>query len=328
MDITAPALVGRFVRLEPLAEEHREGLRSAADDERIWEHMTGVARGPEFDRYFDNALAEEAARKRVPFAVRLLATGVLVGGTAYLDPVPMHRRVEIGSTWYRPDVWATAVNPECKLLLLAHAFDTLGLNRVTFVTDVRNLRSQAAIAKLGAVREGVLRAHMITRDGRIRDSVIFGITAAEWPGVRERLVARLAGRKVRVLFVCVENSNRSQMAQAFAALLGGDRVEALSAGSRPSGRVNPKAVEAMRELDYDLTTHTSKGLAAFDGTEIDAAVTMGCGDACPLVRAARRYDWQIPDPREMPPEEFRQVRDLIRDKVRELLAELGAIRTV
>jgi len=133
----------------------------------------------------------------------------------------------------------------------------------------------------------------------------------------------MSDRKVRVLFVCVENSNRSQMAQAFAAMLGGDRVESLSAGSRPSGRVNPKAVAAMAELGYDLSSHASKGLAEFNGTEIDAAVTMGCGDACPMVKAAKRFDWQIPDPREMPPDEFRIVRDLIRDKVRELLTELG-----
>ena len=130
----------------------------------------------------------------------------------------------------------------------------------------------------------------------------------------------MSERKLRVLFVCVENSNRSQMAQAFATMLGGDRVEALSAGSRPSGRVNPKAVESMKELGYDLTTHTSKGL---DAREIDAAVTMGCGDACPLVRATVRIDWQIPDPREMPPDEFRKVRDLIREKVSELLEQLG-----
>ena len=103
----------------------------------------------------------------MPFVVRRLTTGELIGSTSYLDPVPRHRRVEIGATWYRPDVWATAVNPECKLLLLAHAFDTLGMNRVSFVTDLRNTRSQAAIAKLGAVREGVCRAHMVTRDGRV-----------------------------------------------------------------------------------------------------------------------------------------------------------------
>lgn len=129
--------------------------------------------------------------------------------------------------------------------------------------------------------------------------------------------------KVRVLFVCVENSNRSQMAQAFAALFGGDRVEALSAGSRPSGKVNPKAVSAMAELGYDLTAHASKSVDQFNGQEIDAAVTMGCGDACPLVHAKHRYDWQIPDPREMPPEEFRKVRDFIAEKVKGLLADLG-----
>ena len=127
----------------------------------------------------------------------------------------------------------------------------------------------------------------------------------------------------RVIFVCVENSNRSQMAEAFARMHGEWKVEAHSAGSRPSGRVNPKAIEAMKEVGYDLTTHTSKGLDGFNGQEFDAAVTMGCGDACPLVKAKRRIDWQIPDPREMGPEEFRKVRDLIGEKVKELLGELG-----
>jgi protein-tyrosine-phosphatase len=126
----------------------------------------------------------------------------------------------------------------------------------------------------------------------------------------------------RVVFVCVENSNRSQMAEAFARMHGGDRVEAFSAGSRPSGRVNPRAVEAMREVGYDLTTHTSKGLDGFDGQRFDAAVTMGCGDECPLILADRRADWAIPDPKEFPPEQFREVRDLIERRVQELLASL------
>ena len=126
----------------------------------------------------------------------------------------------------------------------------------------------------------------------------------------------------RVIFVCVENSNRSQMAEAFARMHGAGRVEAHSAGSRPSGRVNPKAVEAMKELGYDLTTHTSKGLDDFNGQEFDAAVTMGCGDECPLVLAKRRLEWQIPDPKEMPPERFREVRELIEAKVKELLRSL------
>lgn len=126
----------------------------------------------------------------------------------------------------------------------------------------------------------------------------------------------------RVVFVCVENSNRSQMAEAFARLYGGPDVEAYSAGSRPSGRVNPKAVASMAELGYDLTAHTSKGLEEFNGQEFDAAVTMGCGDGCPLVKARRRIDWQVPDPRDMGPDEFSKVRDLIGEKVKELLASL------
>jgi protein-tyrosine-phosphatase len=127
----------------------------------------------------------------------------------------------------------------------------------------------------------------------------------------------------KILFVCVENSNRSQMAEAFARIHGAGVVEAASAGSRPSGRINPKAVAAMQELGYDLSTHASKGLQAFDGTAVDVAVTMGCGDECPLVIAARREDWQIPDPRDMSPEEFRGVRDLIERKVVALLASLA-----
>jgi protein-tyrosine-phosphatase len=127
-----------------------------------------------------------------------------------------------------------------------------------------------------------------------------------------------------VLFVCVENSNRSQMAEAFARMHGDGRVEAASAGSKPSGRVNPKAVAAMKELGYDLTAHASKGLDDFNGRNIDVAVTMGCGDECPLVKAGQRVDWKIPDPRDMTPEEFRDVRDLIERKVKDLLATLEA----
>src|SRR5262249_15234858 len=150
MDAT---LTGRWVRLEPLEERHRDALRAAADDERIWAHTLVDARGPEFDRWFDDALAGRSAARQYPFAVRELAGGGLVGSTSYLDPAPRHRRVEIGSTWYSPDAWGTQVNPECKLLLLAHAFDALGMNRVSFCTDARNSRSQAAIEKLGAVKE-------------------------------------------------------------------------------------------------------------------------------------------------------------------------------
>jgi protein-tyrosine-phosphatase len=131
------------------------------------------------------------------------------------------------------------------------------------------------------------------------------------------------GNPKSILFVCVENSNRSQMAEAFARMHGTARVEAYSAGSRPSGRVNPKAVEAMRELGYDLTQHTSKSLADIPAIEYDAVVAMGCGDeGCPLVPAKRREEWSIPDPKEMPPGQLREVRDLIEEKVKELLRAL------
>lgn len=127
----------------------------------------------------------------------------------------------------------------------------------------------------------------------------------------------------RVLFVCVENANRSQMAEAFARILGGEFIEAYSAGSRPSGKVNPKAVETMRELGYDLSVHRSKSLDTLPDIEFDFVATMGCGDACPMVRARQRVDWSIPDPKDLHPEEFRVVRDLIRNKVHASLDELG-----
>lgn len=122
-----------------------------------------------------------------------------------------------------------------------------------------------------------------------------------------------------LLFVCIENSNRSQMAQAFARLHGKDKVNAYSAGSRPSGKINPKAVAAMQELGYDLSTHDSKSLDEIPDVEYEYAITMGCGDACPYVRAKHRLDWNIPDPRNMNEAEFREVRDLIEVKVKELL---------
>ncbi len=125
----------------------------------------------------------------------------------------------------------------------------------------------------------------------------------------------------RVLFVCVENANRSQMAEAFARMHGGDAVEALSAGSRPSGVINPKAVRFMAELGYDLSAHDSKSLDEIQG-EFDAVITMGCGDNCPWVPAKRREDWSLPDPRHMDDDAYRAVRDEISTRVRALLAQL------
>ena len=190
MDV--PALSGRWVALEPLVEAHRAPLRAAADDERIWRSTVVRAMGEEFDAWFDTALAERHAGRWLPFAVRRLSDMSCVGSTSYLDITPRHRRVEIGATWYNPQNWGTNVNPECKLLLLKHAFDVLGVRRVAFVTDILNRHSQAAIAKLGAAREGILRSHMVAQGGRPRDSAVFSIVAEEWPRVREGLQARIA----------------------------------------------------------------------------------------------------------------------------------------
>ena len=127
----------------------------------------------------------------------------------------------------------------------------------------------------------------------------------------------------RVLFVCVENSNRSQMAQAFARIHGGERIAAYSAGSKPTGIVNPRAIEAMRERGYDLSGHTSKSLDDLPAdAEWDFVATMGCGDNCPMLRARRREDWNLPDPKHLSTEEFARVRDEIESRVKAILASL------
>lgn len=132
----------------------------------------------------------------------------------------------------------------------------------------------------------------------------------------------MSAKTKRLLFVCVENSNRSQMAEAFARIHGGEGVEAFSAGSRPSGTINHAAVKAMRELGYDLTNHNSKSLNEIPDIEFDFVATMGCGDECPFIRAKQREDWEIPDPKHMEPDAFRAVRDEIEDKVKAVIKQL------
>ena len=187
-----PTLTAGAVRLEPLIEGHRAGLALAADDEQIWDHMPSAASGDGFAAWFDQSLELALCGREAVWAVRTLGDDRLVGSTRYLAIEPAQRRLEIGHTWYAPSVWSTQVNPACKLVLMRHAFETLAFNRVELKTDNRNLRSQAAIAKLGAIREGVFRAHMIRRDGSLRDSVYFSVVREEWPAVRDRLIARLA----------------------------------------------------------------------------------------------------------------------------------------
>jgi RimJ/RimL family protein N-acetyltransferase len=186
-------LEGPFVRLEPIAERHREPLRAIAGDARIWTWFPlDATEAGGLDRLVDDAMAALAAGTQVPFVVVRMPDGAVVGSTRYLNIERVHGNLEIGWTWYRPDVWAGVVNPAAKLLLLEHAFDRLGAVRVSLRCDARNARSRAAILRLGAVQEGILRRHMLTQHGVIRDTVQFSILIEEWPEVRAGLERRLA----------------------------------------------------------------------------------------------------------------------------------------
>jgi len=192
MDLPFDTLEGRFVRLEPFAPALKEEVRAALDcDPDAWALVSNTSQGPAFEAGWDKALAQITRDELRPYAVRRLVDGAVVGRTTFMNLHLADRGLEIGATFYRPEARGGPVNPECKLLLLAHAF-ACGAMRVEIRTDVRNLRSQAAIAKLGAVREGVLRKHIITWTGHKRDTVVFSITDEDWPEVRARLEARLA----------------------------------------------------------------------------------------------------------------------------------------
>jgi len=187
-------LSGQFVRLEPLAPSHARGLaETTCGDEQVWHWLPAFpADADDMAALVTAALADRAAGTRFPFAIVHCPTEQVVGSSSYLDIDPANGRIEIGWTWLSRSVWRTAVNTEAKLLLLDHAFGALGFERVALKTHHNNERSQQAIARLGAVREGTLRHHMRHRDGTWRDSVYFSILAAEWPGVRDRLQTRLA----------------------------------------------------------------------------------------------------------------------------------------
>ena len=186
-------LEGHGVRLEPLAPEHRDALAAAAADGRLWElWFTSVPAPEQVGDYIADALSGQRAGTMLPWAVRELESGTIVGSTRYHDMVPAIDRVEIGYTWYAASRQRTHVNPACKLLLLAHAFDVLGCAVVGFRTDNFNFRSQRAIEALGAHKDGVIRHHQARRDGTARDSVMYSILAREWPDVRRHLTTRLA----------------------------------------------------------------------------------------------------------------------------------------
>lgn len=186
------ALEGRGVRLEPLAREHHDGLVAAASDGELWKlWFTSVPSPEETHAYICAALAGQDAGHMLPWAVRDPETDTIVGSTRYHDIVPAIDRVEIGYTWYARRCQKTHVNTACKLLLLAHAFETLGCKVVGFRTDNFNFASQSAIEALGAKKDGVIRHHQARRDGTVRDTVMYSILAAEWLDVKRHLELRL-----------------------------------------------------------------------------------------------------------------------------------------
>ena len=192
MNIEPVTLENGFVRLEPLAEAHREPLRAAGADPDLWRFANVNLDNADFDAWMAQRFQEIKRAGEMTFAVFDRSSQSYVGSTSYLAFVPAHKRVEIGWTWYAKRSWSSAVNPACKRLLLAHGFDQLHLNRIELKLDARNARSFAAIKKLGATFEGVHRSHMVRPDGRLRDTAWFSIIAPEWPSVRDALDARLA----------------------------------------------------------------------------------------------------------------------------------------
>jgi RimJ/RimL family protein N-acetyltransferase len=179
----------RGLRLEPLALEHEDGLRAAAADGELWKlRVTSVPEPQDTRAYIENALAQREAGQRFAFAVIDGASGTLLGCTSYHDILAAVQRVEIGWTWYAKRCQRTHVNSVCKLLMLRHAFETLGCQVVGWRTDNFNFASQQAIERLGAKKDGVIRGHALRRDGTVRDTVMYSLRAGEWPEVRAHLL--------------------------------------------------------------------------------------------------------------------------------------------
>jgi RimJ/RimL family protein N-acetyltransferase len=186
-------LEGNGIRLEPLTAAHRDALTAAASDGRLWElWFTSVPAPEETAKYIDDALTGQQLGHMLPWVVRELESDTIIGTTRYHDIVPIIDRVEIGYTWYGQRWQRTHVNTTCKLLLLTHAFESLGCAVVGLRTDRFNVASQKAIAALGARQDGILRHHQARRDGTARDTVMFSILAAEWPDLKRHLATRLA----------------------------------------------------------------------------------------------------------------------------------------
>ncbi|MEM8771589.1 MAG: GNAT family protein [Pseudomonadota bacterium] len=184
-------LENQFLRLEPIEEAHREPLRLAGNDPDLWRFAYINQYAQDFDAWIDNRLKGNATAGDMTFAIFEKKSQFYVGSSSYLAVSTIHKRLEVGWTWYAKSVWSTAVNPACKLLMLQHAFEALQFNRVEFKLDATNARSWKAVEKIGAKHEGVHRAHMVMPEGRIRDSAFFSITRDEWPDVKKGLERRL-----------------------------------------------------------------------------------------------------------------------------------------
>ena len=188
-------LTGQAVSLEPLSMAHADALLEAAQSEEIWLYTLDQPRTREaMQDYIARALGDRDGKTAIPFAVRHLQTDRFIGCTRYVNIAPLRRGLEIGFTWYAPQFWRTAVNTECKYLLLKHAFETLRCLRVEFQTMPGNARSRAAILRLGAMEEGLLRSRIVRRDGERFDSIFFSILDHEWPTVKARLEDALKSR--------------------------------------------------------------------------------------------------------------------------------------
>ena len=193
MQVQPITLRGHGLRLEPLGLAHEDGLRAAAADGALWTIRVTSVPEPEATRaYIETALRMQSQGSRLPFAVVDKASGQVLGSTSYHDILPEVRRLEIGYTWYAQRVQRSHVNTSCKLLLMAHAFDTLGCHVVGWRTDNFNFASQRAIERLGARKDGVIRGHALRRDGTIRDTVMYSLRSGEWPESRAQLLDRLA----------------------------------------------------------------------------------------------------------------------------------------
>jgi len=185
-------LTGTYIRLEPMRPSHAQALLDAGRDDAIWSWMPARPVTPEtMDRWLEKAMEAESQGREYPFVIVRLQDNRVIGSTRYLDVQEADRNVEIGWTWYTPDVWGGVVNPEAKYLLMRHAFDDWRAIRVALKTDINNLHSQAAIKKLGARYEGTLRNQRIRLDGSYRDTVIFSVIESEWPTVKSGLEERL-----------------------------------------------------------------------------------------------------------------------------------------